>query len=396
MQQTLPFIVAIVVLFILGGRLRTRHGAGEFALPTVRLPRRPAVTVGVIAVVTVVGLLVTSGPTRFGVITSIAMAIMALSLTVITGYVGQISFAQIAFAGAAGFLLSKLSSQWGVPFPLDLLCAALFAAAFGVLIGVAALRFRGTQLAIVTLAAAVAVQSFVFNNAYFTSTTGNPIAEPKLFGLDLAVEKGNDVARLPFGLLATVLLILAVAAVLRWARGRTGRAWLAVRSNERAAASAGIGVTSAKISAFALSAFLAGIGGCLLGYSQGQLSAGSFGTDTGILLFATAFLGGITSIGGAMVAGLIAPLGVVYVLLNNHINFGQYYTLVAGLGLIVSVLTNPEGIAGKVGAQLAAIRAPRRAGSRRADRSKEPVGAGPTPDRLQAQGSTAQTKGSSQ
>jgi branched-chain amino acid transport system permease protein len=351
LQDGLPFLVAIVVLFALGNRLVVREAAVGGALPKVRLPRRPVLTVGTIAVVAVIGLVATSGPTRFGVTTSIIMMVLVLSYTIITGYLGQVSLAQIAFAGASGFLLSKATTNWGIGFPWSLLISAAFATAIGILIGVAALRFRGAQLAIVTLAAAVAVQSFVFDNAYFTSLQGNLIATPRLPGINLAVEGGHNVARLPFGLMVLVILLLCIAALLRWARGRTGRAWLAVRSNERAAASAGISVTTTKITGFALSAFLAGIAGALIGYSQGQLSTGSFEVDTGILIFATAFLGGITSIGGAAVAGTIAPLGFIYVLLNNHINFGEYYALIAGLGLIVTVMLNPDGIAGKTAEQ---------------------------------------------
>lgn len=360
LQEGLPFIVAIVVLFAIGDRLGVRHVPLGGGLPKVRLPKRPVVSVGAVVVVSVVALLVTSGPTRFGVITSLLMTVLILSYTVITGYLGQVSFAQIAFAGAAGFLLSKLTANWGIEFPLSLLIAALFATAIGVLIGVAALRFRGAQLAIVTLAAAVAVQAFVFDNAYFTSLSGNPIRRPSLFGYNLSVEQGRNVARLQFGFMVLVILVLVVAGLLRWAQGRTGRAWLAVRSNERAAASAGISVTTTKITGFALSAFLAGVAGCLVGYSQGQLSTGSFQVDTGILIFATAFLGGITSIGGAMVAGAIAPLGVVYVLLNNHISFGEYYALIAGIGLIITVMNNPDGIAGKLAEQTQGLFAGRR------------------------------------
>lgn len=374
LQQGLPFIVAIVVLFAIGDRLGVRQVPLGGGLPKVRLPKRPVLSILVIGVVSVLVLLATSGPTRFGVITSLIMTVLILSYTVITGYLGQISLAQIAFAGAAGFLLSKLTTSWGVEFPMSLILASLFATALGVLIGVVALRFRGAQLAIVSLAAAVAVQAFVFDNAYFTSLSGNPIARPSLFGLNLAVEEGRNVARLGFGFLVLAILVLAVAVVLRWARGRTGRAWLAVRSNERAAASVGISVTTTKITGFALSAFLAGVAGCLIGYSQGQLSAGSFEVDTGILIFATAFLGGITSIGGAVVAGAIAPLGVVYVLLNNHISFGEYYSLIAGLGLIVTIMTNPDGIAGKMGSQLQAL-GRRRGGEREASSAASDSGA---------------------
>lgn len=351
LSEALPFAVALIVLWLMGDRIGGHEATAKGALPRLRLPRRPLLSLALVATVSLAALFATSGPTRFGVIFSLIMMILVLSYTVITGYLGQISLAQIAFAGAAGFLLSKLTSSWGIGFPLSLVLAALFAAAIGILIGIVALRFGGVQLAIVTLAAAVAVQDFVFDNAYFTSINGNPVGRPKIFGVNLAVEAGSNVARIQFGIAVLVILLLAVAGLQRWARGKTGRAWLAVRSNERAAASAGVNVTGTRLTGFALSAFLAGIAGCLVGYSQGQLATGSFEVDTGILVFAMAFLGGITSVAGAMIAGAIAPLGVVFVVLNDHVAFGDYYTLVAGVGLILTVLLNPEGIAGKLGAQ---------------------------------------------
>jgi hypothetical protein len=79
------------------------------------------------------------------------------------------------------------------------------------------------------------------------------------------------------------------------------------------------------------------VAGALVGYSQGQLSTGSFEVDTGILLFAIAFFAGITSIGGAALAAAIAPLGFVFVLLNDH-NSGKWYSAIAGIGLIITVM----------------------------------------------------------
>ena len=182
LPEALPFLVAIIVLFILGDRIGTPDVTTGAGLPKVRLPRRPLLTVIVVGGIALIGLLATSGPTRFGVMTSIITMVLILSYTIITGYLGQVSLAQIAFAGASGFLLSKATVNWNLGFPWALLISALFAAAIGILIGVAALRFRGVQLAIVTLAAAVAVQAFVFDNAYFTSAQGNPVGTPKLFG----------------------------------------------------------------------------------------------------------------------------------------------------------------------------------------------------------------------
>jgi branched-chain amino acid transport system permease protein len=125
-----------------------------------------------------------------------------------------------------------------------------------------------------------------------------------------------------------------------------------VRCNERAAAGAGVDVAATKLAAFVLSAFLAGLAGTLIGYSRGQLSAESFTVFAGLAFLAFAYLGGVTSIGGALVAGALAPLGIGYVLLNRLVSLGQYYTLVAGLGLVLAAVGNPGGIAAQVRAGL--------------------------------------------
>src|SRR5204863_4305704 len=111
--------------------------------------------------------------------------------------------------------------------------------------------------------------------------------------------------RLSFGFLVLVLLTIVGIAVANLVRGDTGRAFLAVRSNERAAAAAGINVSATKLLAFGLSSFLAGIGGAFIGYSRNQLSADSFGVFVGLSFLAFAYLGGITSISGAIVAGTL-------------------------------------------------------------------------------------------
>jgi branched-chain amino acid transport system permease protein len=282
------------------------------------------------------------------------VAIIALSLVVLTGLAGQISLAQAAVAGTAGFALSKIGT--GLPFPISTLTAALLAALLGLAIGVPALRIRGAQLAAVTLAAAVAVEQFVFDNPSFSPISGNPIPDPHLFGLDLAVRRGTDLARLPFGLLTLIALVLAALAVANLMRSASGQAMLAVRSNERAAAAAGIDVAATKLLAFGFSAFLAGLAGTLIGYSRGQLSAESFTVVVSLAFLAFAYLGGVTSIGGALVAGTLAPLGIGYVLLDRFVSLGRYYTLVAGLGLVLVAMLNPGGIAAQTRANMTALR----------------------------------------
>jgi branched-chain amino acid transport system permease protein len=294
----------------------------------------------------VLALLATDGSYRFGVVTSMIVAVIALSLVVLTGLVGQISLAQAAFAGSAGFALSKIGT--GLPFPLSLLVAAGAATALGLAVAVPAVRIRGVQLAVVTLAAGVAIEQAVFQNPRLTATAGNLIPDPELAGLDLAMRRGTELARWQFGMVVLVVLTLAALAVTNLARSATGRALLAVRSNERAAASLGVDVARAKLVAFGVSSFLAGLGGGLIGYSRGQLSADSFGFTVSLAFLAFAYLGGITSVGGALVAGTLAPLGIGYVVLDRSFDLERHYLLVSGLLLVATAVANPSGIAGRL------------------------------------------------
>jgi branched-chain amino acid transport system permease protein len=352
-SDAIPFVVVIIALVAFGRRIPSRGGLDVQLLPPVARPRLRPVPVAALIGAGVLVLAVTTDAYRFGVITSMIVAVMALSLVVLTGLVGQISLAQAAVAGTAGFALSKIGT--GLPFPISTLAAALIAAVLGVAIGIPALRIRGAQLAAVTLAAAVATEQFVFNNPSLTPISGNPIPDPHLFGLNLAVRSGTDLARLPFGVLVLLVLVLAALAVANLMRSASGRAMLAVRSNERAAAAAGVNVALTKLVAFGFSAFLAGLAGTLIGYSRGQLSGESFTVFVGLGFLAFAYLGGVTSIGGALIAGTLAPLGIGYVLLNQAVSLGQYYTLVAGAGLVLVAVLNPAGIAGQTRDNVAVV-----------------------------------------
>ncbi|HEX6657523.1 MAG TPA: ABC transporter permease [Ilumatobacter sp.] len=349
-NDVVPLLVVIVALFVLGKKLPTRASAAAPRLPAVFVPRwRPGVVV--VAAGAAVAALVVSGPTyRFGIITSMIMAIVSLSLVLLTGFAGQVSLAQAAFAGTGGFIMSRLATAAHIPFPLSLLLGAVAASVVGVVIAVPALRVRGSQLAIVTLAAAVAVERFVFGNPGITPPLGNTVPDADLFGLDLAVRRGDDLVRVEFGVLVLVVLIGVVALVVNLTRGSAGQALLAVRSNERAAAAAGIDVTAIKLMVFGVSSFLAGLAGGLLGYSRGQISVGSFTALVGVSFLAYAYLGGITSVSGALIAGALAPLGIGYVVLNDVLGeqFARYYLLVSGLLLLATSILNPIGMSGQI------------------------------------------------
>ncbi|MDL9938374.1 ABC transporter permease [Gordonia sp. ABSL1-1] len=344
--DAVPFVIVILALFLLGGKIPSRGSLGDVRMPAVRIPRIRLIPTALIIAAAVAAILLTSGTWRFGVVTSIILSLIALSLVLLTGYLGQISLASMAFAGTAGFALSKLSVNWGVPFPVNMILAALIATAVGIVVGIPALRIRGAQLAVVTLAAALAIQSFVFNNPEITPYEGNLIEEPSLFGLDLGVSDGTTLVTLRFSFMVLIVVAIATLLVLRLMGGSTGRAFLAVRSNERAAASVGINVAATKLLGFALSAFLAGIGGCLIGFSRGQLSAGSFTVMIGLTLLAMTYIGGITSFAGAFIAGALGQLGIGYVFLKDTLELGEYYELFAAGALLLMAVLNPIGIAG--------------------------------------------------
>ena len=346
-SSAIPFVAIVAMLFLRGKSIPTRDAVVSGRLPEVVRPRlRPVVASSLFAAAVIV-VAVTGGSYRFGVIISMAVAVIALSFVVLTGYLGQVSLAQAAFAGVAGFVLSKLATNWDVPFPLAPLGAAIVAGVFGVIAGIPALRVRGVQLAVLTLSLALAFESLVLENNVLNEGSGNRIPPPELFGLNLSIREGTNTARWQYGVLVLVVLFAAALVVANLARSSTGNRFLAVRSNERASASVGIDVTRTKLFAFALSAFLAGIGGSLIGYSQGSVSATSYATLIGLTWLVFAYLGGISSIGGAVIAGLFVPLGLTFVIVDRLIGAsGQTYQLVAAIGLIVTAIQNPEGIAG--------------------------------------------------
>jgi branched-chain amino acid transport system permease protein len=282
--------------------------------------------------------------------TSVIATVLALSLVVLTGFGGQTSLAQMAFAGVAGFALSKIAMRLHIPFPVAPLLAAGGAAIFGTLVGLPAIRVRGTNLAIVTVAGSVAISEFVFKNPQYVgdvSTGGAKVPNPKLGAWDIGLALGTKSSRPVFGIfLVAVALVLALA-VANIRRSATGRRMLAIRSNERAASAIGISVAHGKLLVFALSSFIAGVGGCLIAYRFGTVSDVSYGTVASLAALAVAYLGGITSVSGAVTAGIVAASGVAFYTTSQIIgSLGKWEALIGGVLLIVTAIQNPEGIAG--------------------------------------------------
>jgi branched-chain amino acid transport system permease protein len=238
---------------------------------------------------------------------------------------------------------------------------------FGVIVGIPALRVRGTNLAIITLAGAVAISEFIFKDPKFVgdaSTGGAKVPNPKVGNWDLGLILGENSSRPVFGIfLVAVALALAIA-VANIRKSASGRRMLATRSNERAANASGVNIARVKLEVFAASAFIAGVGGCLIAYRFGSVSDASFGAVASLTALAVAYLGGITCVSGAVTAGITAAAGVSFYFLSTITStFGQWEVFIGGLLLILTAILNPEGIAGGIRQQAAAAKLKRQAKS---------------------------------
>jgi len=360
--ELVPLVVILIALLLTASAMPMRGALVR--LPIGRAPRPRSLTLPTIvgSLVGVVALVATHGSARAAVIGSLIAAVIGLSLVVVTGFAGQVSLAQLALAGVGAFTLSGLTQSWGVPFPFAPLLAALASTVVGVVIGLPALRLRGLTLGIATLALAYGISAAWFRNTQIVSSSGARVTQPKLFGLDLSVGIGRAFPRIEFGLLCLAVLVITALAVARLRVSALGSAMLAVRSNERSAAGIGVNVVRVKILSFAIASFIAGIGGSLLAYRRSVVTYDSFATFGGLTLLATAYLAGITSVSGGVIAGGLATGGIVYFGLDRGGNLGDWFEIINGVALIAMVIANPEGIANlghRLADQLARVRSGR-------------------------------------
>jgi branched-chain amino acid transport system permease protein len=356
LSELFVFLVIVLALFLRGASLPGRGELVERRLPAVPRPERLLRPGAIAAVVGAVALIVFPYDFRQATINSMLGIVICLSLVVIIGFVGQISVVQLALAGVAGFTMSHLTTDVGgiwAKFPISLLIGASVATIVGLLVAVSALRVRGVSLAIVTLSAAVALEQFGFLNARWGGgSTGSPVTQPALGGLDLSPGgpfRGVD-DKIPsptFGFLVLAMTILLGMLVANVRRSSLGQRMLAVRSNERAAAAAGINVRNVKLAGFALAAFVAGMAGALYAYNFGSVSYSRFGAVTALGLIAFAYFGGVTMVSGAVIAGIGATEGLFPHAFDRFLGLsGNWALLVGGFALIITLIVNPEGIAG--------------------------------------------------
>jgi ABC-type branched-subunit amino acid transport system permease subunit len=262
----------------------------------------------------------------------------------------QLSLVQLALAGAAGFTVSHFFTNLGIAFPWAAIIAILVATVLGVLTGFPALRVRGVNLVIVTLAAAVAIEAFWFNNSSWGGgVNGSLVPAPSLFGWSFGPNAafhgldGGEPSPL-FGWLTLVVTVVAALLVANLRRSSLGQEMLAVRANERAAAATGINVRNVKLIGFAIAASIAGASGVLLAYNYGSITAASYDTTIALALVAFVYITGITSVPGGIFGGIIYTGGLfAYGLLDWFGIQGNWLSLAVGILVVASLIGKPEG-----------------------------------------------------
>jgi len=369
LQEAIPFFGIILVLALRGRGLPDRGFIAD-VLPRPGSGRIPWVIMSVATAVTVI-LTQWVLPEEWvaAVTTCIIVAMILISLVVVTGYAGQLSLAAFALAGIGAVVTAILMSRFDWTFLLAAIVGVLAAGAVGFLVGLPAVRTRGTSLAIVTLGLAVTIQGMVLDNeAVSGGFQGLPVAPPSIFGLTI------DPLFQPrlYSLFALIVLVVLSVIALNVRRSAFGRQLLSVRTNERAAASIGINVPAAKLGAFVISGMVAAVGGILLAFRNPIVvvsnPGGLFDPFNSLNAIAQATIGGIGYVGGA-VAGTVVQSGGVASKLLDGIGLGGFMSVIAGLLLLITVITAPDGLAANVqrqlGPALARLRRRPRPGSER-------------------------------
>ena len=225
--------------------------------------------------------------------------ILAVSLSLVVGFLGELSLGHAGFMCVGAYLGGKISALVvpalgnGIPALLISLVAGCAAAAIcGIIVGIPALRLRGDYLAIVTLAFGEIVKS-LFRNA-----------PDQLFGGTLGLETPRFDKKYLF-MIAFVLVLFTLVVVQNYIRSKHGRAVTAIRDNEIAARATGINVTKYKLLTFTLSAALAGMAGVLYSYSNYKVQSAQFGYNYSIEMLVMVVLGGMGSINGSIIAAAL-------------------------------------------------------------------------------------------
>jgi ABC-type branched-subunit amino acid transport system ATPase component/ABC-type branched-subunit amino acid transport system permease subunit len=339
--DALPFVVIILVLVVTGQSLPVRGHVNE-RLPSLGrgvLRPAPILVAGLIGIVLMAFVFSTSWQDAFSV--SLSVGIVLLSIVVLTGYAGQISLAQFAMAGLGAFVAGRLVATQDWPFWIAALAGIVAAVPIGIAFALPAIRTRGVNLAVVTLGLGVAVSALLFSNSDYTGgIQGTQVGATKLLGLE--IDSINHPDR--WGVFVLVLFILAALAVANLRRSTVGRRLIAIRENERAAASLGVSVVQAKLYAFAVASALAALGGVVIGFRQTAIVFSSFDPVQSINAVSLGVIGGLGYVVGPLAGSTLASGGIGTLLEPLLGGIDRYLVLISGAFVVIILILNPDGM----------------------------------------------------
>ena len=334
-------LLTLAILFRPGARLSQRISAArEYApVPAADNPPVRRVTVGAGIVLGLVVPLLLSSYYQSLAAYALIIGLIVLSLVVLTGLVGQISFCQYSFAAIGAFTVGSLVGGHGWNFWPALLLGVVFSIGVGVLVGIPALRLSGLFLAILTIAVALFFDKFLLAPGTWDGFSGGisswTVGRPSFLGISLN-------GAYAFYLFTLAVFLVAVLAVWNLSRSKTGRVLRAIRNSEIAAATSGVNLTAWKLAAFGVSAGLAGLAGGLLAVGIGSVSAGAYGFQQSLAVAAIAIVVGVRSVGAAAVGGVFLIFGPE--LLTHTPLSTLWFPLIVGSVLILQVILTPQGV----------------------------------------------------
>jgi branched-chain amino acid transport system permease protein len=265
---------------------------------------------------------------------------VGVSLVVLTGWAGQISLGHMGIVGAAAAAAAGLAANHNLDAFVVLAAGVVTGTVVSVLVGIPALRVQGLYLAVTTLAFAGAAEFYLLKSGYpiadrVLPSGDNPrVHRPVIWQrLDLADER-------TFFFVSVAILLAMCWLAVRFRRSRSGRVFLAVRDNSRAAPAYAVDVVRSRLAAFALSGAIASIAGVLFAYQQQAFDATTYGIGPSIEIFVATAIGGLASVTGA-VLGVVVVFGIK---LFGESILHNASLLVTGPGLLVVLYLVPGGL----------------------------------------------------
>ena len=332
----------------------TQAPAARFRPSAAGWAARYAVAAAIIAFIFLLPVIVPDESAANLVISAAIFACVALSMNMLTGYLGQLSLGHQAFFGIGAFVAATMVTSNGMPFLAGVALGGLSGAVAAIILGGVALRIRGLYLAIVTLAYGLLAENSLF---LIRSLTGGGAGVP-------ANRPAGFTTNARFAYICLITLALLFAFDWRLMKSKAGRAILAIRDDEKVAASFGINVTGYKLLAFVLSGVYAGLAGSLFAFQIGNVVASPFNLALALTFVLMAVVGGLGNRVGVIIGGaffavidtvlelvhdylIIKPLGWVGVELGHGID-PTFAPVIGAALLVLTLILHPGGIGDQI------------------------------------------------